>query len=515
MAIRFFRLNDHDRLACIWRQATTNIFAHYERAFRRILLLALLYLLLPAQALLPVSDPDLWWHLRTGQWIIQHGAVPHTDPFSSYGFGEPWIAYSWLFELTAYRLYAGFDLLGIVWFTTLFGVAISLAIHLLVRRGHWNLAQEVILTAAILVCIKPLMSPRSWLFSILFFTLLLYAILDYRQRRDDRALYWLPVLFLLWSNLHIQFVYGLAVLFIVILEPFLERLLANTAVGSNTAPFPPPSPKAIAIAILCLFATTLNPYGIYVYKPIWEVIRDTKAFDMIMELQSLSFRSIEAWVLASLLFVVVFCVAKRGEARPFPFLILSVGIFLSFRARRDIWVGALTAAAVLTDRRPYESQRPHISWRSAACVIALVAMGAFYFAQAHRISEKELAAHLATEYPVGATNFIKQRKIQGPVYNHYNWGGFLIWSLPGLSVSIDGRSNLHTEDRVERSRKTWWGLPGWSTDPDLIQANVIVAPNDLPLTTLLKIDSRFKHCYEDQLAVVFVPARQPNVAWCE
>jgi hypothetical protein len=236
---------------------------------------------------------------------------------------------------------------------------------------------------------------------------------------------------------------------------------------------------------------------------------------MIVELQSLSFRSIDEWVLASLLFIAVFTVAKRGETRPFPFIMLALGIFLSFRARRDIWIGAITAAAVMCDRRTHESKRTSISWASVAGIMTLVAMGTFYFAQAHRISEKELRDHVAKQYPVAATNFIKQRNLQVSIYNHYNWGGFLIWSLPGLPVSMDGRSNLHTEGRVERNRKTWWGLPGWNTDPDLFQANLIVAPIELPLTALLKTDGRFKLCYEDQLATVFVSTTHSNPDRCK
>src|ERR1700722_13017539 len=44
-----------------------------------------------------IVDPDIWWHLRTGDWIVAHHSVPFTDPFSSYGMGKPWAAYSWLF----------------------------------------------------------------------------------------------------------------------------------------------------------------------------------------------------------------------------------------------------------------------------------------------------------------------------------------------------------------------------------------------------------------------------------
>src|SRR5207249_11491916 len=72
----------------------------YTSLFRSVLL----YLIPASQALLPIDDPDIWWHLRTGQWIIEHHWVPATDPFSAYGMGKPWVAYGWLLDRKSTRL---------------------------------------------------------------------------------------------------------------------------------------------------------------------------------------------------------------------------------------------------------------------------------------------------------------------------------------------------------------------------------------------------------------------------
>ncbi len=60
-----------------------------------------------------VDDTDVWWHLRIGQWIAQHGAIPHAELFSTFGAGKPWAAYSWLFELIIYFSFANLDLSGL------------------------------------------------------------------------------------------------------------------------------------------------------------------------------------------------------------------------------------------------------------------------------------------------------------------------------------------------------------------------------------------------------------------
>jgi hypothetical protein len=47
----------------------------------------------------PVVDEDIWWHLATGRWVAEHHALPQADPFSAYGQTQPYVAYSWLFDL--------------------------------------------------------------------------------------------------------------------------------------------------------------------------------------------------------------------------------------------------------------------------------------------------------------------------------------------------------------------------------------------------------------------------------
>ena len=114
------------------------------------------------------------------------------------------------------------------------------------------------------------------------------------------------------------------------------------------------------------------------------------------------------------------------------------------------------------------------------------------------------------DYPAGAVEFLREHRPPGPLYNHFNWGGYLIWTLPEYPVGIDGRTNLYGEDRLQHAFDTWMGLDGWDRDPDLLAAGVIIAPKNLdtPLTDLLRSASdRWRIVYEDAAAVVFVPAK--------
>ena len=98
---------------------TTNVF------------LAVLFLGLFAMAARNVTDPDVWWHLKTGQFIAEHKAVPHTDPFSYTRAGEPWVAHEWLSELLLYQLHRTTGWSGLI---ALFAAIVSATFFLLYLR---------------------------------------------------------------------------------------------------------------------------------------------------------------------------------------------------------------------------------------------------------------------------------------------------------------------------------------------------------------------------------------------
>jgi hypothetical protein len=104
---------------------------------------------------------------------------------------------------------------------------------------------------------------------------------------------------------------------------------------------------------------------------------------------------------------------------------------------------------------------------------------------------------------------VRKHHLIGPLYNDFNWGGYLIWRLPELRVSIDGRTNLYGDGRIARSNATWSGVHDWQTDSELTQARLVIGYVNAPLSSLLRSDSRFRLVYEDELAVVFVQAGEP------
>lgn len=446
-----------------------------------------------------VADPDVGWHLRTGEWILQHHAFPHADPFSRATGGSPWQAYSWLFELVLLKAYSWMHLDGLLVFTATMMALIAAAVYHMLSRLQADFTQRAILTIAVMFCLSRLSTPRPWLFTILFFAVEMDILMHSRRKGQSRELLWLPPLFALWANIHIQFVDGLLVLGAAAMEPLLARWWKSDVKCA-------PARNLWLVLGACAAAVCLNPYGPGIYKIAWQLGSQSGVLDTVSEMMALPFRTPADFVLLFLALAAAGVLFRYRQLNPFETLMLAMGAILSFRSRRDLWVMAITAGAILAAGMPArtgrEGEEKQSAWAIAlagatavtACIVSALLL---------HVSNGRLQKLLAEKMPVQAVEVVKDRHYTGPLFNTYDWGGFLIWDLRE-PVSIDGRAALYGDQALTRSRDTWAGGAKWASDPDLQSAGVVIAPDGAALTQLLRTDAHFELAYEDKVAAVFV-----------
>jgi hypothetical protein len=472
---------------------------------QRELFAVFLLALFPAcNALNPRLDEDTWWHLAVGKRVVEHRAVPTEDPFSRIGQEEhiPWVAYSWLHEVGLYEAYRLGGLGGVIAFRHLLDSATFLSIAWFVLRGSGNRPRAVAVLALVTATLVPMMLERPWHYTIVFTTLTLHVVLELRSGTPARRLWWLVPLYALWANLHIQFVLGLGVLGLGFGVTLVERLWRGDRLASLGG--------WLALIAGCAAATLVNPYHVRLYQVVWEYATQTGALRVVSELAPPDFKVWWNWFLVALLIGAAgACAARRLPL--FDTALLAVGAAFSLRMQRDIWFGSLCAAAVLT-RLPAAPRAPDARSQLPGLLLMtglalLLARGVW---EAGPGASKTATVVNAEQYPVEAVEFVRKHHPSGPLYNHFNWGGYLIWALPDYPVGLDGRTNLYGEERLERAFRTWTGGDGWETDPDLLAAGVIIAPktlgnHEVALTDLLKAATdRWRVAYEDETAVVFV-----------
>lgn len=478
-----------------------------EYIYKTVLLAAVLMISF-SLALSPnaVLDADVGWHLMTGEWIVAHKQIPYIDPFSTIDQGKPWVAYSWLFEIILWCFYKMAGLTGLVFFTATMTFAITIAVMLLARLFSSSPAFITTISAVgIIAMMQLLITPRPWLFTILFFTLEIHILLSSAERRNHNRLFWLPVIFLLWSNLAIQFFYGLFALFLFASEPYYSRFLAYTKIqytqiNSN-------STRAWHVFFMSLAATIINPYGHELYLEIWKVMGQTGVYNLISEMLAMNFRVPANWVTLFICLLSVYMLGRGAHpVKSFIAAIYFFGIILAFRSLRDAWFLVIPGLVIIMGSiSPANSKDTEPFSKSQWIFAILAAVTWSYILIKHKdLDEHGLQRVLSNNYPVSAVFLAKQNNYPGPLFNHYDWGGFLIWQLPDRPVSIDGRANLHGVESVENSLNVWRGRHDWQENKELAASRLIIARRDDPLTSLLKFDNRFESVYEDNISSLFV-----------
>lgn len=461
-----------------------------------------------------IADPDIWWHLRTGDWILAHRAAPATDPFSAYGMGKPWVEYSWLFDVIGAAAFARLSFISIALYEVAVRLALSLALFHLVRglfAGFWR---AVALTAAALYAMTVILGPRPGMLSILFVILTFDILLSARRTGRGARLWLLPPMFMVWANWHIQFVDGLFVLGVFACEPLLDALFryspppAAGALTDYSQDYLPPKQVWLVFASSAL-ATLLTPYGARLYSTVFFYMRQTGTYDAISELKAMSFRQPQHFLVLLLALAAALAIGWRRDAKPLWLIFLAAASMMAFRSVREVWFLAVVAACVIADG--WDRVRSGVSlgapaavstrMRVAVAVCVLAVLAVCY--SRYGISNDALAVNVAGEFPEEASWFVEHHHLPGPLLNDLSWGGYLIWRLPQLPVAIDGRNNIHGQDRIQQFSDLWTGKPGWDSNPDLVRANTVITPRVSAIAALLRTDARFQVAFEDAQSVVF------------
>ena len=453
---------------------------------------------------LSVLDPDIWWHLSVGDWIVHNHSFPHNGIFSYTAANRPWMAYSWGYEVLLSRAYDWFSFVGIGLFGTGLTIAVALAVFVMLHRisgRFWTAwALSVIVYAAFLFNI----APRPVFFTVVLFTVMLTLLFEAQRSGRVRLLYWLPLVFLIWANIHIQFIYGLAVLGLFAGMNLLQRIAIRFRVYPHFLTTPTlPVLQPFAVLGCCILASCVGPYSFHLYQEAFVISKSKIMYKMIIELQALSFKYFNQYLELLLAIGAYFALGWQKKMDPFKLALLLFASVFAFRTWRDAWFICVTAAAVIADFPAPEAESERSirfsGWAAASVASILLLVLAVRNTD---FNTRGLDRAISSEYPVDAVNFLRRNPVGGPLYNSFDWGGFLIFYMPQYPVSIDGRTDLYGDAMDEQYYATQEAEPSYETDPVLNAAGVVILKNKYLIAQMLLTDHRFRVIYRDNLAVI-------------
>jgi hypothetical protein len=416
----------------------------------RIASIVLLFVLFGALFVhsLDAVNQDLGRHLKTGQIIWETKSIPKVNTFSFTEPNTPFINHHWLSEVAFFLLSGLIGLKGLI----LFKALILLAAFFLLYRALPEKARgwPFLLSGLFgILVFSSRTDVRPEIFSYLFLAYFIYAILQARQKQDYKWLYALPVVQLLWTNMHIYFILGPALLFLFLIDriiskeskPYLKKLLWIFLVTS-----------AITLANPNFIKGALEPLNIlqnYGYS--------------IIENQSISFlqnygvqlKDISLFQISLIFLVISFVVAIRNGKRKIFFEVSSVlmASVLALTMIRNLGLYAMIFIPIVSLNLSAYQPKITAALRRAAFIfyILIIILTGLLIKS---VANNNLYVWLNTpksfglSVPVGignAVNFIEQNKIQGPLFNNFDIGSYLIWKLyPEQKVFVDGRPEAYT-----------------------------------------------------------------------
>lgn len=369
---------------------------------RRLLPLAL-FLTLGLAAFGAIRSYDLFWQLATGRWIVEHRALPLSDPFALASDRGAWIDGEWLYETA---LYAVHEVVGLRGLSILRGVlaALIFTVAFLAARREGDAHGALLASAIGFAGAMPVLDLRPSGVAALMVVLTLAF----------RSLLPRALLTVLWINVHPS--------------ALLAPLLAFGAQASSEDEWRSGLRDRVVAGAVCAIALLANPYG---WKAILAPIRLT-AF-----VQSGGFVNAEWLPSTPLRFPILYAA-----------IALALGAFV-IAPKRDWWRIALLAMFAILAVRSVRNQplffaafpmlvpiprlRPALAYAASAFAILSVALTAD-----HRLGVP------SERFPIAAVARLQSTGLRGNIYNADQFGGFLIWSFPrGRRVLTDGRNELY------------------------------------------------------------------------
>jgi hypothetical protein len=466
-------------------------------------------------ALAPKLDTDLWWHMLDGQYITTRHAVPVKDYLSFTFAGRAWVDHEWLADVL---LYACYRLAGLWGTIVVFAAVICATFGLVYRRmaiTGVNRMLALFVLAAAFVASSATWGARPQMLTLLFLAVFGFVLDRWSATRKRGLLLVVPLVTVLWTNVHGGWVLGLALLVLTLVGELCNRLTRHD--GAWSAGDLNWFGGTIAATVV---AAALNPAGLHevLYPLAW--ILPTLWSNVLSEWVSTDFHQPVSMVFEAMLLGLLAAVfIARPRLNWTHLFVLLAFTHLALSQARNVAVWAVVVSPLVAQyfytairtlarhRTPGTSASLRPGTERTLNVGLILAASVLYVVEAvHFINPSALRRNEATQFPAAAVAYMRTHGLPERTLASYSWGGYVLWKLyPRYRDFIDGRANTLFDDGILHDYLVAsTAAPGWRTVLDHYRVGTVLVPPSSPLAQALGNSRTWREAYRDDVADVFV-----------
>ncbi len=462
----------------------------------------------------PIRDPDFWWHLRSGQLILQNGGLLHTDPFTYTVSSHVWTMHEWLTEVLFAELYRWGGLgaiVAVVSVVSWLGVLCIFARARLDRPGPFVLGGGMVLAV---IAGYPIWGPRAQMLTFAFACLTLLLAEHHLRRGGWVGLLLLPM-FLLWGNLHSGFLIGLGFLTVIVFAEAVAHLLHLEGRA------PADRVRRLALLLvgsLVVCAINLNGPSIILYP--FGTLGSAAQQSLILEWHSPDFHDWSVRVFGIMLLSLVALIVANRSIRLRDAALVLVTVVLSLQSVRHIalfvaaatpvWINQADMLVARKRSRPRRRQNlPPVGMRVASWLaLCGVVLGVYIGSRLlPSMQTREDSLFYAQDFPVCAARWLAADPLPLHIFNQYGEGGYLAYRLSahGDRVYIFGDAALMGDGLLYSYSDVESVTPQWDTILRNAGTDVVLFDTNAPLSNVMLHASDWVQVYRDPHNIAFAP----------
>jgi hypothetical protein len=481
--------------------------------------------------LLKLRLVDFWWHLKAGEIIVTTRSIPKTDLFSFTAAGHPFILQNWLAEVIYYATYRAGGLALLVALNAMLLVAALLPVYHLCRQATDRLKLSVISALLPAVLLLYFGSVRSQVFSFALFSAFYWVLSTYRGRQRD-LLWTLPLMMIVWVNVHGAFVLGLG-LITLFLGCEMARCIAYGDRADTLS-----SRELGRLGFLTTVATLVNPETFRIYAYVRAVATNPASQALVLEWQPPRINELAGIILFyGPFFITLLVLLGAGRKPEFVdlVLVLTFSILGLSAVRNGVWFALIAApvlaryyptidfSAVTMTLRRLRIGKALLNWlatrrktvppiryrlnRQIAVLMLTIVVLVSPWVYPHLGNPAFGNTLWETSTPVGAMDYIQQHALQGNIFHPQIYGDYLIWRLwPEQRSFIDGRVHLF-DDSVIRDYRLSFHDSHWDERLARYDIKYLLLSKDEDENRMMietaRASSAWQSVYEDSGSILF------------